>query len=161
MRRRRLYLDSSVLGWSLNRGNPSRHSEANRLLRQIAAGHFVGAYSWVMEDEINDAPKRIRDRLWRKVRTARLRKVDRRLRTDAQVLGETYCSREIVPRAYLDDAIHIAIATLWKADALVSYNFQHIVNLDTMLAVNQLNVELGLNELFLCQPQEVIIHDVL
>ena len=55
------------------------------------------------------------------------------------------------------DAFHIAMATLWNADALVSYNFQYIVNLEIMVAVNKINKELDLNEIFLCQPQEVII----
>ena len=41
----KLYLDSSILGWSLNRGNPKWYAEANLLLRQIAEGRFVGAYS--------------------------------------------------------------------------------------------------------------------
>jgi len=42
MRRLRLYLDSSILGWSLNRGNPIRFAEANLLLQQIAGRRFFG-----------------------------------------------------------------------------------------------------------------------
>lgn len=55
------------------------------------------------------------------------------------------------------DALHIAVATLWKADALVSFNFQHIVCLKTMVEVNRINATLNLKEIFLCQPKEVII----
>ena len=47
MRKLRLYLDSSILGWSLNRGNPTRFAEANLLLQQIADGRFIGVYSWI------------------------------------------------------------------------------------------------------------------
>lgn len=159
MSRYRLYLDSSVVGWSLNRGNPERCAEANRLLRQIAAGSLIGAYSWVMAAEINDAPRRIRQRLWRKVKEAHLRQVPLKLRDVAHELAAAYCSRGIVPSDFVADARHIAIATLWNADALVSYNFEHIVNLDTMIEVNRVNLEMGLHELFLCQPKEVIIHE--
>ena len=56
MRNLRLYLVSSILGWSLNRSNPSRFAEANLLLQQIADGRFIGAYSWVSEQEIEAAP---------------------------------------------------------------------------------------------------------
>ena len=42
-------------------------------------------------------------------------------------------------------------------DALVSYNFEHIVNIEIMVAVDKINRALSLNEIFLCQPQEVII----
>jgi hypothetical protein len=153
----RLYLDSSVLGWSLNHSNPSRFAEANLLLKLIGDGQFVGAYSWVTVEEIEAAPKHIAKRLWQKVETAKLKAVKVSLGKQADRLADTSCDRRIVPSDFKADALHIAIATLWKADALVSYNFQHIVSLEIMVAVNRVNKELDLKEIFLCQPQEVII----
>ncbi len=64
MRKLRLYLDSSILGWSLNHSNPGRFAEANLLLQQIADGRFTGVYSWVSEQEVEAAPKHIAKRLW-------------------------------------------------------------------------------------------------
>jgi len=110
----------------------------------------------VTEAEIEDAPSHIRARLWAKVKEAALREVPRRLKGQARGLADSYCSQGIVPPDFMSDALHIATATLWRADALVSYNFEHIVNLGTMIAVNRLNSELGLSEVFLCQPEEVI-----
>ena len=157
MRKLRLYLDSSILGWSLNRSNPTRFAEANLLLQQIADGKFIGAYSWVSEQEIEAAPEHIAKRLWQKVEEAKLKRVSVRLRKQADELAQTYCAKEIVPSNFKADALHIAVATLWKAEALVSYNFEHIVSLEIMVAVNEVNRTLNLNEIFLCQPQEVII----
>jgi hypothetical protein len=159
MKKLRLYLDSSVLGWSLNQRNPTRFAEANMLLQQIAAGKFVGAYSWVSEEEIGAAPPTIAKRLWEKVKAAKIKRTPLHLRTQAEALAQTYCAKGIVPASVENDALHIAIATLWKADALVSYNFEHIVNLEVMVAVNEINSSLNLNEIFLCQPQEVIISE--
>jgi hypothetical protein len=156
MKKLRLYLDSSVLGWSLNRGNPTRFAEANMLLAQIAAGRFFGAYSWISEEEIGAAPPTVAKRLWDKIMAAKLQRVPLHLRRQAQTLAQTYCAKGVVPSSVENDAFHIAIATLWKADALVSYNFEHIVNLEVMVAVNEINRSLDLNEIFLCQPQEVI-----
>ncbi len=48
--KRRLYLDTSILGFSLNRHDPQRMTEANVLLRQIREGRFVGGYSFVTEE---------------------------------------------------------------------------------------------------------------
>ncbi len=157
MRKLQLYLDSSILGWSLNRGNPSRFAEVNLLLQQIADGKFIGAYSWVSEQEIEAAPEHIVERLWQKVKEAKLKRISVGLKRQAEELAQTYCDKEIVPSDFKEDALHIAVATLWKADALVSYNFQHIVSLNVMVAVNEVNRVLNLNEIFLCQPQEVII----
>lgn len=157
MRKLRLYLDSSILGWSLNRSSPKRFAEANLLLQQIAKGRFIGAYSWVNAQEIEAAPEYIATRLWQKVREAKLKRVPERLRKHADELAQAYFTKGIVPTDFKADALHIAVATLWKADALVSYNFEHIVNIEIMVAVNEINRALSLNEIFLCQPQEVII----
>ncbi len=157
MRKLRLYLDSSILGWSLNHSNPGRFAEANLLLQQIADGRFTGVYSWVSEQEVEAAPTHIAKRLWQKIEQAKLKLITVRLRKQAEELAQTYCDKKIVPSNFKADALHIAIATIWKADALVSYNFEHIVSLETMVAVNEVNKELNLNEIFLCQPQEVII----
>jgi len=157
MRKLRLYLDSSILGWSLNRGNPVRFAEANLLLQQIADRRFIGAYSWVSIQEIEAAPQHIAKRLWKKVEEAKLKRVPVRLKREADKLAQIYCDKKIVPSDFKADALHIAVATLWKADALVSYNFEHIVSLEIMVKVNEVNRALNLNEIFLCQPQEVII----
>jgi hypothetical protein len=157
MRKLRLYLDSSIFGWSLNHSEPARFAEANLLLQQIADGRFIGAYSWVSEQEIQAAPEHIARKLRRKLEQAGLKRVSLRLKNQAENLAEAYCLKKIVPSRFRADALHIAIATLWKADALVSYNFEHIVSLETMVAVSEVNRSFHLNKIFLCQPQEVII----
>ena len=157
MRKLRLYLDSSIFGWSLNRSNLNRFAEANLLLQQIAEGKFIGAYSWVCEKEIEAAPEHIAKKLWQKVENANLKRVERRLKRQAEELAQIYCAKEIIPSDFKADALHIAVATIWKADALVSYNFEHIVNIEVMIAVNKVNRTLNLNEIILCQPQEVIV----
>jgi len=126
-------------------------------LQQIADGRFIGAYSWVSGQEIEAAPEHIAKRLWQKVEEAKLKKVPVRLRKQANELAQTYCDKGIVSSNFKADALHIAVATLWKANALVSYNFEHIVSLEVMVAVNEINRKINLNEIFLCQPQEVII----
>ncbi|MCK4325550.1 hypothetical protein KAW55_02210 [bacterium] len=115
MRRLRLYIDSSVLGWSLNRGSPTRFAEANLLLQQIAESRFIGVYSWVSEEEIAAAPKHIAKKLRQKVEGAKIKKVSVRLKREAHKLAQKYCDKGIVPLDFRADALHIAIATLWKA----------------------------------------------
>jgi len=112
MRKLRLYLDSSILGWSLNRSNPIRFAEANLLLQQIADERFIGGYSWVSMQEIEAAPEHIAKKLWQKVSQAKLKPVTIHLRKQADGLAQTYCDKKIVPSNFKTDALHIAIATL-------------------------------------------------
>ena len=88
---------------------------------------------------------------------ARLKRVRVRSLTQVYHLAERYCHARVIPREFFDDALHVAIATLWRANALVSYNFTHIVRLDTMVEVNAINRQQALAELFLCQPKEVLL----
>lgn len=128
-------------------------------MEEISLGKFIGAYSWVTEEEIVAAPKHIALRLYEKIKKAKLRKVSVHFKKHAEEIAQRYCAKGIIPSDFKADALHIAIATLWKVDALVSYNFEHIVNLEIMIAVNEVNRELNLKEIFLCQPQEVIISE--
>ncbi len=156
-KKRKLYLDTSILGFSLNKHDPERKAEANLLLRQIREARFVGGYSFVTEAEIEAAPPRLAMRLQRKVAWAALRRVRIRSRSQAHDLAQRYCQAKIIPSEYFDDALHVAVATLWRAEALVSYNFTHLVRLDTMVDINEINRQQELAEIFLCQPSEVII----
>jgi hypothetical protein len=155
-RKRKFYLDTSIFGFALQKIDLGRNAEANLLLRQIRNGEFLGGYSYVTETEISAAPPGIAQRLRRKITSAGLRRVRVRSLSQVHDLAERYCLARVIPREYFDDALHVAIATFWRADALVSYNFTHIVRLDTMIRVNAINREAGLAELHLCQPSEVI-----
>jgi hypothetical protein len=155
-RKRKLYLDTSIFGFALQKIDLGRKAEANLLLRQIRDGEFLAGYSFVTEAEIEAAPPGIAQRLRRMITSAGLRRIRVRSRSQAHDLAKRYCQARVIPREYFEDALHVAIATLWRADALVSYNFTHIVRLDTMIRVNVINQQEGLAELHLCQPSEVI-----
>lgn len=157
VKKRKLYLDTSILGFSLNRHDPVRQAEANSLVRQIRLERFIGGYSFVTEAEIAEAPAHVAQRLRRKIAWAGLRRLRVRSRSQAHDLAERYCRGAVIPREYFDDSLHVAIATLWRADALVSYNFAHLVRLDTMVEGNAINRQEGLTEIFLCQPREVLL----
>ena len=58
-------------------------------------------------------------------------------------------------RRFVDDATHVAAATVARADAIVSWNFRHIVRVDKMRAYNQVNLQAGFGLLSIVSPQEV------
>jgi hypothetical protein len=67
-------------------------------------------------------------------------------------LAEEYVIRGIIPIKKIEDAIHIAIASFYYLDALVSWNFEHIVKLKTKREINVINVLLGYNTLEIIEP---------
>ena len=57
------------------------------------------------------------------------------------------------------DATHVALATVAGADAIVSWNFEHIVRVDKMRAFNGVNLLEGFGFLSLVSPDEVRFDD--
>jgi hypothetical protein len=51
------------------------------------------------------------------------------------------------------------LATIAAIDALVSWNFKHIVRLDRIRLFNAVNVESGYQSLNILSPREVTTHE--
>ena len=74
-------------------------------------------------------------------------------------LADKYLSAEIIPEKYRADALHIAFATFYEMDVLVSYNLRHIVKLKTRRLVNYVNLLEGYRSLEIGTPEEVIEYE--
>jgi hypothetical protein len=71
-------------------------------------------------------------------------------------LADAYVTSRVVPVRSSDDARHVAIATVAALDALISWNFKHIVNLRRRRLVHSVNVRLGYSLIDLVSPEEVL-----
>ncbi len=71
---------------------------------------------------------------------------------EIRLLANEYVYNGIIPVRHINDAVHIAIATVNSIDILVSWNFEHIVKLKTKREVNVLNVLLGYNSIEIVEP---------
>ena len=69
-----------------------------------------------------------------------------------ETLGKEYVKRGTIPVKHIEDALHIAIATVYSLDVLVSWNFEHIVKLKTKREVNAINMLLGYGQLEIVEP---------
>ncbi|MEX0715558.1 MAG: hypothetical protein WD066_03185 [Planctomycetaceae bacterium] len=74
---------------------------------------------------------------------------------EALALRDAYISFDVLSPRWLDDAGHVAAATVAQADAIVSWNFRHIVRLDRMKGYNEVNARMGYRNLFIITPAEV------
>lgn len=63
------------------------------------------------------------------------------LEIDEDILNLSEKYRNKIIKNEINDSIHIATATVNKLDAIVSWNFRHIVNLKTMNAIHMINLE--------------------
>jgi hypothetical protein len=149
----RIYIDTSVLGgcfdiefavWS------------NALIGDFRAGRLIPLLSDVTAAEVDAAPLAVRD-----LHQEMLRLAGGLLAVTPAVVGlvSGYAAKKILPARMAADMTHIALATLAQADALVSWNFKHIVRLEKIRLFNAVNVELGHRPLSIRSPKEVATYE--
>lgn len=70
-------------------------------------------------------------------------------------LANVYVKNGIIPQKYIDDARHIACATIYDMDIIVSWNFRHIVKRKTIIMTEQVNLLQGYKRIEIYSPAEV------
>ena len=75
---------------------------------------------------------------------------------EMKILSKKYMIKKIVDEGHLEDALHIAIATILEADVLVSWNLTHIVNEVTIPLFNKVNIKEGYKSLEIKKPEEIM-----
>lgn len=78
---------------------------------------------------------------------------------EALRLRDTYLSRGILTPKWLDDALHVALATVSGCDVIISWNFKHIVHSQKIPLFNAVNVLEGYNAISIYSPREVISYE--
>ena len=153
MRPLRIYTDTSVIGGCLDRVFAA---DSNRFFQAVVIGQVVLLLSEIVLRELEDAPTRVRALLTSLPRTA-VERVE--ITEEVLELRDAYIKAKILTSRSANDAAHVAAATIARADAIVSWNFRHIVRLDKMKAYNQINLLHGYGILTIISPKEVSVDE--
>jgi hypothetical protein len=70
-------------------------------------------------------------------------------------LAEAYIAAGVVGETWYEDCLHVAFATVARADAIVSWNFKHIVRLDRIRAFNAVNLAENYGMIAIISSKEV------
>jgi len=73
---------------------------------------------------------------------------------EAYDLAMEYISEKVVGQTSFADCLHIALATVNRADFLISWNFKHIVNVHRIRGYNSINIKNGYRILEIRSPRE-------
>ena len=75
--------------------------------------------------------------------------------TEAARLADKLIVGKAVPKEYLDDALHIAMSAIYRMDYLVSWNFRHITNAQTIPLIKRICSENGFTCPEICTPYQL------
>jgi len=73
----------------------------------------------------------------------------------AVYLQEAYLQNAVVSAKYIDDALHVAQATVARAQVLTSWNFKHMLHPKRTLLFNAINMSEGFGFLVIMSPFDV------
>jgi len=75
-------------------------------------------------------------------------------------IANIYLNEGIIPKNKFEDAVHIAYATYFEFDILLSWNFKHLSNVNKQRLINSVNLNIGYTkQLLLLNPYEVVYEE--
>ncbi len=152
LNKKRIYVDTSVIGGC----HDAEFSVDSRALIALALrGRVTLLLSTIVIGELAFAPELVRKEITRLPSSA-VEEVP--ITAEVFALRDAYIAAGVVTAKWLDDAGHVAAASVARADAIVSWNFKHIVQLDRIKGYNAVNRGLGYPDLVIVTPT-VVTHE--
>ena len=150
---RTFYVDTSVFGGKFDE---EFAFWTNKFFERVFQSDVILLYSDVIDDELAAAPRQV-TRFVKSIPDDRLQNIY--LNEEAVALAEKYIFEHVVGPSSIADCFHIAIATIQKADLLVSWNFKHIVNIERIHGYNAVNLKNGFHTLEIRNPREAFDYE--
>ena len=148
--KKKVYIDTSVVGGYFDK---EFEKDTIPFFDPIRKGEIIIIVSDLLEAELLGAPRFINE-LLRSMPSEFVEKT--KLSPEATILAEKYIEAKVVGKTSKADCQHIAMATICRADILVSWNFKHIVNLDRIRGYNGINFQNGYQMIEIRTPKEIL-----
>ncbi len=108
-------------------------------------------FSTVTQAELENAPENVRN-LVQNIATKNTEFIE--MTDEAVELATEYIKEKVVGQTSYADCLHIALATINRADFLICWNFKHIVNIQRIRGYNSINIKKGYKQLEIRSPRE-------
>jgi predicted nucleic acid-binding protein len=149
----RFYFDTSVFGGVFDK---EFDAATLQLFERVRLGQVVCVFSDLTETELLNAPEHVKD-FFKNLPKLYLERVI--VTDEILTLASKYVTEKVVGATSLDDCVHIATATIYKVDILVSWNFKHIVNVYRIRGYNSINIRSNYATLEIRSPKEIIEYE--
>jgi predicted nucleic acid-binding protein len=156
----RLYIETSVWSHYFADDAPQWRNLTREFFRscQSNPGHVLLHISDVVLQEVAASSPQKREDLTKLILRFHPASLD--IPSEVRRLAEAYVVHGAIPGSHAADAMHAAVATVFEMDALVSWNYRHMVRLERRRRIAAVNVLMGYNKLLeIVTPHEVLIND--
>ncbi|MDQ3847236.1 MAG: PIN domain-containing protein [Bacteroidota bacterium] len=162
MKKLKVYLDTSVINFLFADDAPDLQTATIDFF-----DHFIktGVYDVYSSDFVlqeinltNDPLKK--EELIRMVEDNPLEILEIMDRNEIEFLAQQYIYHKVVPATKKLDALHIAMATVYKMNFLVSWNYKHLANVNRERKALAVNLQHNyLDSIRICTPLELLDYE--
>jgi len=140
MKKLRIYLDTSVINFLFADDSPDFRKATVEFFTQHAQKYALYISEVVLVEIARDPNHAHRQKLESALQQYAMALLPADRRGEIERLGDLYIAQRVIPAGNRDDAFHVAYATVFEIDVLLSWNFKHLANVrreTLILAVNQ------------------------
>ncbi|MDR3286436.1 MAG: PIN domain-containing protein [Prevotellaceae bacterium] len=151
--KQKIYFDTSVFGGYFD----IEFAEYTiPLFDRVRNNELQILYSALTEQELEPSPEKVKQ-LVRSLPADNIDFID--ISAEAVTLAKQYIAENVVGKTNYEDCLHIALATIHKADYLASWNFKHIVNTFRIRGYNAVNLKMGYSTLEIRSPRDLMKYE--
>lgn len=152
MRRKKIYLDTSVISYLQQEDAPNERRDTLEFWKILRAGKYDIYISDVTAGELAKCAEPKRSELFALLEEIRYTEI--RVGDDVEIaaLAIEIQNQGILPPKSANDRLHIAAAMFIGCHIIASWNFKHLVNIRTIDGVRVIAALNNLNPVDICSP---------
>ncbi len=151
MKKETLYLDTSVPSAYYDERAKERQDSTIKFWKDALPNFRVYISEVTVEELKETKDETLRRKFKSLIKGFKVLKTNKKIRD----LANAYIGKGVFPEKYLDDALHVAVASFYEISYVVSWNFEHLVKVKTRKSVNLVNILEGYREIEIVSPQEL------
>ena len=157
MKKIKLYLDTSVISHLFANDTPDKMTDTNKLWEDFISNKYEICISPSVVGEIKKCAEPKQGLMFQKLEQVKFHILTET--SEVKELAAEYIKGGVLKEKSLDDCTHIAYAVVNNCDAIVSWNFKHLVNFKTINNVKIVNTIHRYKEIGIITPTMLIEED--
>ncbi|GMO11319.1 MAG: hypothetical protein Ta2A_19570 [Treponemataceae bacterium] len=158
MEKLKIYLDTSIISYLDQQDAPEKMAETHRLWDKLKTGVFDAVISSVTTREIDDCDEKKRDTLYDYLAEISFHTVE--IDEKIMEIAGRIVDFDILKQKSFDDCQHIAAAITSECDIIVSWNFKHLVNVNTVRGIKAITAMGGYKDILIYPPTILLEGDI-
>ena len=150
MRKLRIYLDTSVISHLEQEDVPEKMEQTRNLWEILQTDKYEVIISDLVLVEINECKEPKRSILKEYLAMIDYKRVS--ITEETEEIANEIIKEKILNKKSYDDCLHIASAILNDCNIIVSWNFKHMVNVDTINGVRKITFSRRYNNIDIYAP---------